>query len=202
MKLIVGLGNPGTEYDGTRHNVGFELVDRLASAHGIKVDERIKGVRALVGRGRIAGEPVLLVKPQTYMNVSGEAVLALAKRELMVETDNGAEQIALENIFVVCDDIHLPVGKLRLRAGGSSGGQNGLKSVAAQLGTQAFIRLRIGVGEPPPNTQVEWVLGRFGRADRLVVDDALISAMGVVEVWGADGIERAMNRCNTASVAI
>lgn len=198
MKLIVGLGNPGADYDGTRHNVGFELVDRLAAAHTIKVDERIKGVRALVGRGRIADEPVMLVKPLTYMNVSGEAVLALAKRELIEKNGDDAERLVVENIFVVCDDIHLPVGKIRIRAQGSSGGQNGLKSVASQLATQNFARLRIGVGEPPPDSQIEWVLGRFGRADRLVMDDTLIVAMGAAEVWLAHGIERAMNRFNSA----
>lgn len=197
MKLVIGLGNPGADYDGTRHNIGFELVDRLASAHGIKVDERIKGVRALVGRGRITNEPVMLVKPQTFMNVSGEAVLALAQRELVI-VEGDTERLRIENILIVCDDIHLPVGKLRLRSQGSSGGQNGLKSVATQLGTQAFARLRIGVGEPPPSSQIEWVLGRFGRADRALADDALLSAMGAVEVWLADGIERAMNRFNVS----
>ena len=197
MKLIIGLGNPGAEYDGTRHNIGFELVDRLASAHGIKVDERIKGVRALVGRGRVGTEAVFLVKPLTYMNVSGEAALSLARRELTEPAkDDAPERLRVEDILVICDDIHLPVGKIRLRPQGSSGGQNGLKSVAAQLGTQGFARLRIGVGEPPPNTQIEWVLGRFGRADRVAIDDVLISAMGAVEVWVADGIERAMNRFN------
>ena len=199
MKLIVGLGNPGADYEGTRHNIGFELVDRLAGAHNIKVDERIKGVRALVGRGRIAEESVLLVKPLTYMNVSGEAVLALAKRELVEKADENIERLAIENIFVICDDIHLPVGKIRLRAQGSSGGQNGLKSVASLLATQNFARLRIGVGEPPPDSQIEWVLGRFSRADRLVMDDTLITAMGAVEVWTAHGIERAMNRFNSAT---
>ncbi len=200
MKLVIGLGNPGAEYDGTRHNIGFELLDRLASAHGIKVDERIKGVRALVGRGRVAGEAVLLVKPLTYMNVSGEAVLALSRRELMEPaTDTAPERLRIEDILVICDDIHLPVGKLRVRGQGSSGGQNGLKSVAALLGTQNFARLRIGVGEPPPNSQIEWVLGRFGRADRATMDDVLISAMGAVEVWATDGIERAMNRFNVSA---
>ena len=203
MKLIIGLGNPGVEYDATRHNVGFDLVDRLASAHGIKTDERIKGVRALIGRGRIADEPVLLVKPLTYMNLSGEAVRALAKRELTEAApsggagENGTERIAVGNILVVCDDIHLPPGKIRLRAQGSSGGQNGLKSVASSLATQAFARLRIGVGEPPPNLQIEWVLAKFGRADRQVIDDTLITAMGAVETWVKDGIEAAMNRFNT-----
>ncbi len=199
MKLIVGLGNPGAEYDGTRHNIGFELIDRLASAHKIKVDERIKGVRALVGRGHLGEEAVLLVKPLTYMNVSGEAVLALARRELSARIENDGERLAVENIIVVCDDIHLPVGKIRLRSQGSSGGQNGLKSVASQLATQNFARLRIGVGEPPADQQIEWVLGRFGRIDRQIIDETLITAMGAVEVWAASGIERAMNRFNSVS---
>jgi PTH1 family peptidyl-tRNA hydrolase len=163
------------------------------------VDERVKGVRALIGRGRIGEEPVLLVKPLTYMNVSGEAVLALANRELVEKVEGQPDRLAVENILVICDDIHLPVGKIRLRAQGSSGGQNGLKSVASQLATQNFARLRIGVGEPPPDSQIEWVLGRFGRADRLVIDETLITAMGAAEVWAAHGIERAMNRFNSAT---
>jgi PTH1 family peptidyl-tRNA hydrolase len=198
MKLIVGLGNPGAEYDGTRHNVGFDLIDRLASANGIKVDERIKGVRALIGRGRVAGEPVLLVKPLTFMNLSGEAVGALAARELVETGEDGAQRIALENILVICDDIHLPVGRIRLRSQGSSGGQNGLKSIATHLATQEFARLRIGVGEPPPGMQVEWVLGRFSRADRALVEDTLIQTIGAAEVWVTHGIQTAMNRFNGA----
>jgi len=196
VRLIIGLGNPGAEYVGTRHNVGFDLVDRLAAAHGIRVDERIKGVRALVGRGRIGDKPVLLAKPLTYMNASGEAVLALARGELAGVSADDAESLATGNLFVVCDDIHLPVGKIRLRAQGSSGGQNGLKSVALELGSQNFARLRMGVGEPPADQQIEWVLGKFGRADRAVIDETLITAMGAAEVWVAEGIERAMSRFN------
>lgn len=196
MHLIVGLGNPGKEYEGTRHNIGWELIDRLASASGIKVDQKVQGARATVGRGLIAGEKAMLVKPQTYMNLSGEAVLPLAKRELSDEGEDGKPRFAIERILVICDDIHLPVGKLRLRPKGSSGGQNGLKNIALRLGTQDFSRLRIGVGEPPPGLQVDWVLGKFGRADRQQVDDALIVAMGAVEVWLTQGIEAAMNRFN------
>ncbi|MBC8103573.1 MAG: aminoacyl-tRNA hydrolase [Cytophagales bacterium] len=186
MKLIVGLGNPGKEYAGTRHNVGFDLVDALATAHKIKVDQRIAGIRALLGRGTIAGESVLLVKPQTFMNLSGEAVSALIRREA----------VPLSDLLVVSDDIHLPVGKLRLRSKGSSGGQNGLKSIATSLATQEWARVRIGVGEPPPGLQIDWVLGRFGKADQKLVEEMMIVAMGAVEVWLADGIETAMNRFN------
>jgi len=186
VKIIVGLGNPGKEYDESRHNVGFDLIDRLAEAHRIKLDLRIAGVRALIGRGNIAGETVFLVKPQTYMNNSGEAVGALVRRE----------EVALTDLLLISDDIHLPVGKIRLRARGSSGGQNGLKSVAAHLGTQEWARLRFGVGEPPPGLQVDWVLSRFSRPDRKVVEETLIVAMGAVEIWIRDGIETAMNRYN------
>ncbi len=186
MKLIIGLGNPGTEYAGTRHNIGFDLVNALASAHKIKVDQRITGVRARVGRGLIAGQPVMLVKPQTFMNLSGEAVAPLMRREA----------VPLSDILVLCDDIHLPVGKLRLRSKGSSGGQNGLKSIAASLATQEWARMRLGVGEPPPGLQIDWVLGRFSKSDQKITDEMLIVAMGAVEIWLTDGIETAMNRFN------
>ena len=186
VKLIIGLGNPGKEYAGTRHNIGFDLIDALASAHRIKLDQRIAGVRALVGRGVIAGQSVLLVKPQTFMNLSGEAVAPLMRREA----------VALADILVLCDDIHLPVGKLRLRSKGSAGGQNGLKNIAATLATQEFARVRLGVGEPPSGLQIEWVLGRFSKSDQKLADEMLILGMGAVEVWLTDGIETAMNRFN------
>ena len=137
VKLIIGLGNPGKEYAGTRHNIGFNLIDTLASAHKINVDQRVPGVRALVGRGVIADQSVLLVKPQTFMNLSGEAVAPLMRREA----------VALADILVLSDDIHLPVGKLRLRSKGSAGGQNGLKNIAATLATQEWARMRL-----PQNT--------------------------------------------------
>jgi PTH1 family peptidyl-tRNA hydrolase len=186
MKLIIGLGNPGKEYVGTRHNIGFDLIDTLASAHRIKVDQRLGGVRALVGRGVIAGQPVMLVKPQTFMNLSGDAVGPLLRRE----------NVGLTDFIVLTDDIHLPVGKLRLRAKGSSGGQNGLKSIAATLATQEWARMRLGVGEPPPGLQIDWVLGRFSKSDQKLANEMLILAMGAVEVWLTEGIEAAMNRFN------
>ena len=184
MKLIVGLGNPGREYAGTRHNIGFELVDALAAAHTIKINQRL--ARSLVGRGNIGGEAVLLAKPQTFMNHSGEAVAALVRRE----------QIPLENLLVVMDDVHLPPGRLRLRARGSSGGHNGLKSIANHLASQDWARLRLGVGEPTPGLQIDWVLSRFSPAERKVMDEMLITALGAVEVWLTEGIEAAMNRFN------
>ena len=185
-KVIVGLGNPGAEYAGTRHNVGFDLVDALAAAHGIKLDQTL--FRARIGRGVIAGQRVLLARPQTYMNESGVAVRQMIQKE----------EVPLENLLILCDDIHLPVGTIRLRAKGSSGGQNGLKSIASHLATQEWARLRIGVGEPPPGLQVDWVLGRFSGSDRAVINEMLIVAMGAVEVYLTEGVETAMNRFNKA----
>ena len=182
--MVVGLGNPGREYAGTRHNVGFDLVDLLAKAHGFKIEQRIG--RAKVGRGHIGGMPVLLVKPQTFMNLSGEAVSALMRRE----------RVPLSHLLVISDDVHLPIGKIRLRAKGSSGGQGGLKNIEARLNSQEWARLRIGVGEPPPGLRIDWVLSRFTPAERKAVEETLITAMGAVEVWLAEGIEAAMNRFN------
>jgi peptidyl-tRNA hydrolase, PTH1 family len=183
-KLIVGLGNPGAQYQQTRHNVGFDLIDALGSAHKISVTKRDS--RALVGEGKIGETPVLLVKPQTYMNSSGEAVAALMKKH----------GIDTEDILILVDDIHLETGKIRLRMKGSSGGQNGLKSIAYHLDTEEWARLRIGVDKPPPGLQIDWVLSRFSPSDRLVIEDTLVVAMGAVEVWVNEGILTAMNRFN------
>jgi peptidyl-tRNA hydrolase, PTH1 family len=184
-KLIVGLGNPGAQYHQTRHNIGFDLIDSLAHAHKISVTKRDS--RALVGEGKIGETPVLLVKPQTYMNSSGEAVAALAKKH----------EIGLQDILVLVDDIHVEVGKIRLRMKGSSGGQNGLKSIAYCLETEEWARVRIGVDKPPPGLQIDWVLSRFSPSDRQIIEDTLILAMGAVEVWVNEGILTAMNRFNT-----
>jgi peptidyl-tRNA hydrolase, PTH1 family len=183
-KLIVGLGNPGAQYHQTRHNVGFDLIDALASAHKISVTKRDS--RALVGEGKIGEMPVLLVKPQTFMNASGEAVAALAKKH----------EIGLEDILILVDDINIETGKIRLRMKGSSGGQNGLKSIAYHLDTEEWARLRIGVDKPPAGLQVDWVLSRFSPSDRQFIEDTLITAMGAVEVWVNEGILTAMNRFN------
>lgn len=192
MKLIIGLGNPGPTYDKTRHNIGFELIDSLATAHGIAVTNRRD--RALTGRGTIAGQPVMLVKPQTYMNLSGDAVSAIARKE-------GIERA---EILVVCDDINLPPGRLRLRASGSSGGQNGLKDLIAKLEGDDFPRLRIGVGAPPAagREQIDWVLSRFAPADRKLMDEVLIVAQGTIELWLTEGVLTAANRVNGLTVTL
>jgi peptidyl-tRNA hydrolase, PTH1 family len=184
VKVIVGLGNPGADYAGTRHNIGFELIDALAGAAGTTVTNRRD--RALTARITLSGETVLLVKPQTYMNLSGESVAAILHKEAL----------PLEALLVLCDDIHLPVGRLRIRARGSSGGQNGLKNIAARLESEEWARLRLGVGEPPPGRQIDWVLSRFAPGDRKLMDELLIAAQGVVEVWAKEGTIAAANRFN------
>ncbi len=183
--LVVGLGNPGAEYAGTRHNVGFALVDRLAARHGIEVQRVVH--RALYGTGRLGELPVALVKPVTYMNLSGESVEPL--RQL---TGLQAAQV-----IVVTDDLELLVGRIRIRPRGSAGGHNGLKSLIHSLGTEEFPRVRIGVGRPPAGvTTVDYVLGRFDRTEEPLIDSALDRAADAVEVILAEGLEAAMNRFN------
>ena len=184
-KLIVGLGNPGKEYEGTRHNIGFDVVDAFARVNGIAVTRR-EG-QALVGDGRVGDTRVFLMKPQTFMNLSGQSVAAFLRQR----------PLALTDILVVADDIALPVGKLRLRAEGSAGGHNGLKSLIAHLHGQAFPRLRFGVGAPrDPSVQIDFVLGRFSRAEQRDVAETADRAVAALEVWLAEGIGRAMNRFN------
>ena len=184
-KLIVGLGNPGREYEGTRHNIGFEVVDAFARLNGIAVTRR-EG-QALVGDGRVGDARVFLMKPQTFMNLSGQSVAAFLRQR----------PLALTDLLVVADDIALPVGKLRLRAEGSAGGHNGLKSLIAHLHGQTFPRLRFGVGAPrDPSVQIDFVLGRFSRAEQKDVAETTDRAVAALETWLAEGIERAMNRFN------
>ncbi len=184
-KLIVGLGNPGKEYERTRHNIGFAVVDAFARQHGIVVTKR--DGQALVGDGRVGEARVFLMKPQTFMNLSGQPVAAFLRQK----------PLALADILVVTDDIALPVGKLRLRAEGSAGGHNGLKSLIAHLHGQAFPRLRFGVGAPrDPSVQIDFVLGQFSRAEQREVDETTERAVEALEVWLAEGIERAMNQFN------
>jgi PTH1 family peptidyl-tRNA hydrolase len=185
MKLIVGLGNPGPEYDATRHNLGFMLVDLLAERAGCRVTRPED--QALVGRGRLAGVEVALAKPQTYMNLSGDAVKALAKRY----------EAAPADVVVAVDDIALPFGKIRVRPGGGAGGHNGLKSIIARLGTQEFPRVRMGI-EPdhPVGDMARFVLQPFARAAREEVDRMLWTAADAVETLLTEGVETAMQRYN------
>ncbi len=184
-KLVVGLGNPGPRYEATRHNVGFWVVDALARRFGVSVG-RLEH-RALTGRLAAGGRAVLLAKPQTYVNGSGEAVGALARYYRVEPAD----------ILVVYDDLHLPTGALRLRPGGSAGGHNGMKSIIAHLGTDRFPRLRIGIGPPPPpEAWAEYVLAPLAGPERAPLEAAVDRAVEAVLCWLEDGIERAMNRFN------
>jgi PTH1 family peptidyl-tRNA hydrolase len=164
----VGLGNPGPEYRGTRHNVGFELIDLLAARFKIKVDRGRN--RALTGQGEISGESVLLVKPLTFMNNSGQAVAPIARA-------NGIEP---KNILVVADDLDLPVGKIKLPESGGAGGHNGHKSIIASLATSEYPRIKIGIGSEKDNT-IDHVLGTFKPLEREAIDEALKVAADCVE---------------------
>jgi PTH1 family peptidyl-tRNA hydrolase len=189
MKLIVGLGNPGRRYRGTRHNVGWEVIARLADRAGIRVNED-EGF-AEVGRGMIGDRRVLLARPFTYMNVSGEAVRDLRRRH----------RVRPEDILIIVDDIDLPLGRLRLRAAGSAGGHNGLKSVIEALGTTGFPRLRVGIGRPPLGTDpADFVLARFTADEAPAVQVSIERAADAVELAVTEGLNAAMNRFNTRGI--
>lgn len=189
VRLIVGLGNPGKEYESTRHNVGWDTIDLLAKRHHIFVKARRN--RAVVGEGTIAGEKVILARPLTFMNLSGEAVGGLARRY----------RINPEDIIVITDDVNLDLGRLRIRPRGSAGGHNGLKSIIHSLGTQEFPRVRIGVGSPQHADMVKHVLSRFSRADRIIVKQAIDEAADAIEMILTEGIEPAMNKYNAVRPA-
>lgn len=184
MKLIVGLGNPGAEYAGTRHNVGFEVIDALAKRQGIAVTKR--NFKAVYGEGVIGSEKILLARPMTYMNLSGEAVGAIAH----------FYKIEIPNIIIVLDDIALPVGKLRLRFKGSAGGQNGLDNIIRHLNTQDVPRIRLGVGGAPPGDMRGHVLSRFRKEELPVIQEAYELAADAIECAVKEGFDIAMNRFN------
>ena len=185
MKIIVGLGNPTKEYAGTRHNVGFSVIYNISDAYNIPVET--KKHKALIGKGIIEGEKVILAMPQTYMNLSGESV-----RELM-----DYYKCDLSDLIVIYDDISLEPGKIRIRKKGSAGGHNGIKNIIAQLGTQNFQRVKVGVGEKPKGWDLaDYVLGHFSKEDRGLVDDALKRAAGAVELMVQGEVDQAMNQFN------
>lgn len=186
MYIIVGLGNPGRQYAHTRHNAGFDTIDILAEKYGISLD--MKKHKALCGKGMIEGQKVVLAKPLTFMNLSGESVRELA----------GFYKIdPEEELIVIYDDISLEPGQLRIRAKGSAGGHNGMKSIIAHLGTQVFKRVKIGVGEKPKGYDLaDYVLGHFSKAEREAVEEAFGRAAKAVVCMMNDGMERAMNEYN------
>jgi PTH1 family peptidyl-tRNA hydrolase len=184
--LIVGLGNPGSEYASHRHNVGFQIVEALADAHGLSF-ARHKKAKARVAEGRIGEQPVLLAKPQTFMNLSGKTVLRLSREH----------EIPPERILIVCDDLDLPLGRLRMRPRGGSGGHKGLRSTIELLGSQDFARLRVGIDRPAGSLDpAEYVLQPFAEEDRTVIAETLDRAVEAVESWLSDGIVVAMDRFN------
>lgn len=184
--LIVFLGNPGLKYNGTRHNAGFMAADAMEKKLGVSINKL--RFRALTQTADIAGQKVMLMKPQTYMNLSGDAVIQAAR----------FYKIPPERIIVVSDETSLPIGKLRIRRGGSAGGHNGLKSIISQLGTDKFPRIRLGVGAPPhPDYDMaDWVLGAFKGQDAADMEQLAKTAADAAECYIAEGPDRAMNKFN------
>ncbi len=184
--LIVFLGNPGLKYNGTRHNAGFMAADAMEKKLGVSINKL--RFRALTQTADIAGQKVMLMKPQTYMNLSGDAVIQAAR----------FYKIPPEHVIVVSDEISLPIGKLRIRRGGSAGGHNGLKSIISQLGTDKFPRIRLGVGAPPhPDYDMaDWVLGAFKGQDAADMEQLAKTAADAAECYIAEGPDRAMNKFN------
>jgi len=188
MKLVVGLGNPGPEYRETRHNVGFLVIDALTTRWRVSGEWREK-FEALHIKTTIGDEPVIVAKPLTFMNLSGQAIAGLA----------GFYKIDPPDVFVVTDDVALPLGRLRARREGGAGGHNGLKSVIQHLGTQAFPRVRVGVGRGDERRDLaDHVLGRFEAGEREIVSAAVLRAADATETYLRDGIERAMSVFNAA----
>lgn len=183
MYLIAGLGNPGKEYEMTRHNIGFVTIDYLADKYNVKVN-KLK-YKALYGETRIGTEKVLLIKPQTYMNNSGESLIDFVN----------FFKVPIENLIVISDDVTLDYGRIRVRGKGSAGGHNGLKSIVYLLGSDKFPRVKIGVGAPE-HDMINHVLGRFPKDQIPVMEDAIERAMGAVEEIISRGVPSAMNRFN------
>jgi PTH1 family peptidyl-tRNA hydrolase len=186
MFVIVGLGNPEKKYFGTRHNVGFDTIDVLSDKYNIGLTET--KFKAAYGKGRIGAERVILVKPLTYMNLSGEAVSPLC---------NYFKVDPKENLIVISDDVELDVGKLRVRPKGSAGGHNGLKNIIAQLGHDEFARVRVGVGKKPKEwDMVDWVLGHFEGDDAATIKQSINDAAEAVVCIMEEGVDSAMNKFN------
>ncbi len=192
-RLIVGLGNPGSEYRKTRHNLGFVCLNHFARTHGIRLDKKRGGART--GAGEVAGRPIVLARPQTYMNHSGQAVNRLVR----------SLNIPVENLIVIYDEMDLPLGKIRIRGGGGSGGHNGVKSLAAELGSQDFLRVRVGIGRPPGDSQglteddagvIDYLLSDFTPEEMETVTGVLPVVSEAVVCLIEEGLTAAMNKYN------
>lgn len=185
MYVIVGLGNPGLKYDRTRHNVGFETIDKFAAKHNIKLDK--EKFKAILGEGNINGEKVVLVMPLTYMNLSGESVQAVL----------AWHKVTPDKLIVVYDDISLDVGNVRTRPKGSAGGHNGMKNIISMIGNDNFPRVRVGVGDKPKDWDLaDYVLSQFSKEERFLIEQATDKACMVIETIIKDGIDKAMNLYN------
>lgn len=190
MYIIVGLGNPKKEYDNTRHNIGFDVIDALADKNRIGMTE--KKHKAIIGKGIVAGQKVILAKPQTYMNLSGESVRELTDYYKIDET---------VELIVISDDISLDVGQLRIRKKGSAGGHNGLKNIILHLGHDNFQRIKMGVGEKPKNFDLaDYVLGHFSNQERSIMDESISDACKAIELMINDDTDAAMNLYNKKKV--
>lgn len=186
MYIIAGLGNPDRQYEGTRHNVGFDVIDRIADKYNI--DVTMKKHRALIGKGIMEGQKVILVKPQTYMNLSGESIQSLLDYYKIDEE---------HELIVIYDDISLDTGKLRVREKGSAGGHNGIKNIIAHIGGQVFPRIRVGVGEKPKGYNLaDYVLGHFSAAERTLMEEGYNCAVHAAELIVSGRIKDAMNEYN------
>lgn len=183
MKIIVGLGNPGAKYKDTRHNVGFKVVEELACRFGVEKEEC--KYDAIIGHIRIGTEKVFLMKPLTYMNLSGKAVAPFVN----------FYKLDLKDLLVIYDDMDLPLGTLRIRAKGGTGGHKGVASITDMLKSRDFARIRLGIGRPSDET-IDWVLGRFSPEEQPVMEDAVKKAADAAECWVLEGIEKAMNKYN------
>ncbi len=186
MYIITGLGNPDRQYEGTRHNAGFDVIDRIAEKYNIAVDT--KKHRALIGKGIIEGQKVILAKPQTYMNLSGESIKSLMDY-YKIEPES--------ELIVIYDDISLGVGQLRIRAKGSAGGHNGIKNIIAHLGREVFPRIKVGVGEKPSKMDLaDYVLGHFSKEEKKEMEAGYDNAINAVEMMVQGDIQKAMNEYN------
>ncbi len=185
MKLIVGLGNPGDEYVRTRHNIGFMVTDVIADKNRIALNQ--SKFKAMIGKGNVGSDDVIVAKPQTYMNRSGESVSSLLFFYKLNPSD----------CIVICDDLELPSGKIRIREKGGHGGHNGLRSIIEQTGSQGFIRVRVGIGRPDDPSRVsDYVLSPFLKDEKPLIEDGIERASNAVETVVAEGVEAAMNRFN------
>ncbi len=186
MFIIAGLGNPTKQYEGTRHNAGFEVIDRLSEKYNIDVGT--KKHRALIGKGVIAGQKVILAKPQTYMNLSGESIRSLLDYYKIDEE---------QELLIIYDDISLNPGQIRIRAKGSAGGHNGIKNIIAHLGSQVFPRIKVGVGEKPRGRDLaDYVLGHFSKEEKVLMEEGYDNAVHAAEMIVSGSVEAAMNEYN------